>query len=135
MLFRSLGIAFAGIIVAAVGLPGLALFEARSDLISGALPGIGPLIAVLVALMPLVYLGRIALAGIAPVTTAIAAGPSGRPRRSAGRAAGWSEGSRVQAIRQLPADVRANRAPLMAVVVVVLAAIAVVTSIGGAGGS
>jgi hypothetical protein len=131
----ALGIAFIGIIVAAVGLPGLALFEARSDLISGALPGIGPLIALLVSLMPLIYLGRIALAGIAPVTTAIAAGPSGRPRRSAGRAAGWSKGSRAQAIRELPADVRANRAPLMALGVVVLAAIAVVTSIGGAGGA
>jgi hypothetical protein len=36
------------------------------------------------------YLGRIALAGIAPVTTAIAAGhPAGRA--SAGRAAGWSK--------------------------------------------
>jgi hypothetical protein len=131
----ALGIAFAGIIVAAVGLPGTALFEARSDLISGALPGIGPIIALLVALMPLVYLGRIALAGIAPVTTAIAAGPSGRPRRSAGRATGWSEGSRVQAIRLVPADLRANRAPLMALGVVVLAAMALATSIGGAGGS
>jgi Proton-conducting membrane transporter len=129
----ALGIAFAGILVAAVGLPGLALFDARSDLISGSMPGFGPIVALLVALMPLIYLGRIALAGIAPVTTAIAAGPSGRPRRSAGRTAGWSEGSRARAIRLLPADVRANRAPLMALGVVVLAAMAVATSIGGAG--
>ncbi|HYK94739.1 MAG TPA: proton-conducting transporter membrane subunit [Candidatus Dormibacteraeota bacterium] len=130
----ALGIAFAGILVAAVGLPGLALFEARADLVSGSMPAFGSIVALLVALMPLIYLGRIALAGIAPVTAAIAAGPSGRPRFGAGRAAGWSEGSRMQAVRLLRAGGRANRAPLMALAVVVLAAIAVVTSIGGTGG-
>jgi formate hydrogenlyase subunit 3/multisubunit Na+/H+ antiporter MnhD subunit len=130
----ALGIAFLGILVAAVGVPGLALFEARSNLISRAIPGFGSTVALIVALMPLIYLGRIALAGIAPVTTAIAAGPSGRPRFGAGRAAGWSEGSRIQAVRLLPAGVRANRAPLMALAVVVLAAMALVTSMGGTGG-
>jgi Proton-conducting membrane transporter len=130
----ALGIAFAGVLVAAVGVPGLALFDARSSLISGSMPGFGPIVAILVSLMPLVYLGRIALAGIAPVTTAIAAGPSGRPRLRGGRTVGWSGGSRAQAIRQLPAGVRANRAPLMALGVVVLSAIALLTSIGGSGG-
>ena len=35
----ALGVAFAGILVAAIGLPGMALFEARTDLVEGALPG------------------------------------------------------------------------------------------------
>ena len=131
----ALGVAFAGILIAAVGLPGLALFDSRAALISAALPGFGGVIALLVSLMPLVYLGRIALAGIGPISTAISAGPSGRPRWSAGRAAGWSEGSRVREIRMLPAIVRANRAPLMAIGVAVLAAMALLTSMGGAGGT
>jgi formate hydrogenlyase subunit 3/multisubunit Na+/H+ antiporter MnhD subunit len=130
----ALGLAFAGILVAAVGVPGLALFEARSSLISGSMPGIGPIVAILVALMPLVYLGRIGLAGIAPVSAAVDAGPSGLLRWSGGRAAGWSDGPRAQAIRAVPAELRANRAALMALGVAVLAAMALVTSIGGAGG-
>jgi hypothetical protein len=131
----ALGVAFAGIIIAAVGVPGLALFDARTALISDSMPGFGGIVALLVALMPLVYLGRIALAGVGPISTAIAAGPSGRPRWSGGRAAGWSEGSRVQSLRLLPGAARANRAPLMAIGVVVLAAMALLTSMGGAGGS
>jgi formate hydrogenlyase subunit 3/multisubunit Na+/H+ antiporter MnhD subunit len=130
----ALGIAFVGMLAAAVGLPGFALWDARSSLISGSMPGFGPIVAVLVALMPLVYLGRIALAGIAPVSPAIAAGPSGWLRLSAGRADGWSAGSWLQGVRLLPAVVRANRAPLMALGVVALAAMALATSIGGAGG-
>jgi formate hydrogenlyase subunit 3/multisubunit Na+/H+ antiporter MnhD subunit len=130
----ALGVAFVVILVAAVGVPGMAIFDARSNLIAGAMPGIGVFIAWIVALMPLVYLGRIGLAGLAPVGAAVVAGPSGRPRWSGGRAAGWSEGSRIQAWRALPAEVRANRAPLMALAVVGLAAMALVTAIGGAGG-
>lgn len=130
----ALGLAFLGILVAAVGIPGQALFEARSSLISGSMPGIGAVVAVLVALMPLVYLGRIGLAGLAPVGAAVAAGPSGRPRWSGGRAPGWSEGSRTQAIWAVPAELRANRAPLMALGIIALAAMALATSAGGAGG-
>jgi hypothetical protein len=40
----------------------------------------------------------------------------------------------MQTVRSLPAVVRANGAPLMAIGVVALAAMAVATSIGGAGG-
>jgi hypothetical protein len=84
--------------------------------------------------MPAVYLGRIAMAGVAPVSAAVGAGPSGRPRWSGGRAPGWSEGSRGQALRAIPGELRSNRAPLTAVGVIALAAMALVTSIGGAGG-
>jgi hypothetical protein len=129
-----LGAAFAGILLAAIGLPGMALFEARSTLIGNAAGGLGGLATLLVAAMPAVYLGRIALAGVAPVSSAVGAAPSGRPRWTGGRAAGWSGGTVAQAVRALPAEVRANRAPLMGLGVLVLAAMAMATAVGGAGG-
>lgn len=131
----ALGLAFTGILVAAIGLPGMALFDARAGLVGGSLPGLGTIIALGVTLMPAIYLGRIALAGLAPITAAVAGGPAGRPRWSGGRAGGWSGGPRLQAIRAVPAELRANRAPLMALGVVILAAMALVTAIGGAGGA
>jgi hypothetical protein len=129
-----LGLAFLGIVIAAIGLPGTALFEARVALVSGALGGAGVVVAVIVAVMPAIYLGRIAVAGLAPVSLAVAEGPSGRPRWSGGRAPGWSEGSLREAARAVPAELRANRVPLASLGVVVLAAMAVVTALGGAGG-
>ena len=130
----ALCIAFVGILVAAIGIPGTALFEARTGLVTAGMPGLGPLIAILIAAMPAIYLGRIALAGISPVGVAVSAGPSGRPSWSFGRASGWSEGTRYQALRAVPAELRANWAPITALGVLVLAAMAVATSIGGAGG-
>ena len=130
----ALGLAFAGILVAAIGLPGMALFEARSELVSSAMPGFGQIVAVLIAVMPAIYLGRIAVAGLSRVSPAVAAGLSGRPRWTGGRAAGWSEGPLTQAIRAIPMELRANRAPLMALGVLVLALMALLTAAGGAGG-
>jgi formate hydrogenlyase subunit 3/multisubunit Na+/H+ antiporter MnhD subunit len=130
----ALGVAFAGILVAAIGLPNMALFQARTDLVEGALPGIGAAIALVIAVMPAIYLGRIAIAGLAPVSPAVAAGPTGRPRWRGGRAAGWSGGPLVQAIRAIPGELRANRAPLMALGVLALSVMALLTATGGAGG-
>jgi NADH-quinone oxidoreductase subunit N len=129
-----LGIAFGGILVAAIGLPGMAIYDARAVLVGGAVPGVGGILAILVAAMPAIYLGRIAVAGLAPVTAAVEAGPSGRPSWSGGRAMGWSAGSRTRIVRAVPAELRANRAPLTAVGVIALALMALVTAIGGAGG-
>jgi formate hydrogenlyase subunit 3/multisubunit Na+/H+ antiporter MnhD subunit len=128
-----LGLSFAGIMVAAIGLPGTALFDARASLIGGSIPGIGGILTVVIAAMPAIYLGRIAVAGIARVSPAVASIPSGRPHWSSGRADGWSEGRR-EAVRVLPATLRANRVLLMAIGVLALAAMGLVTAIGGAGG-
>lgn len=130
----ALGISFAVILAAAVGLPGAALFDARSSLIAGSMPGIGNILALLIAAMPAIYLGRIALAGLEQISPAVAAGPGARPRWSGGRASGWSGGPRLEAVRALPAELRANRVPLMTLGVLVLAVMALVTAIGGAGG-
>jgi hypothetical protein len=126
-------VSFAAILVAAVGLPGIAIWESRASLIGSAMPGLASIVTPLIALMPAIYLGRIALAGVEPIGVAVAAGPSGRPRWSGGRALGWSDGSRLDIVRAVPAEVRANRVPLMALGVLLLAAMAVVTSIGGTG--
>jgi NADH:ubiquinone oxidoreductase subunit 2 (subunit N) len=131
----ALGVSFAAIFIAAIGLPGMALFEARSHLISSSLPGVGTLLAYFVALMPAIYLGRIGLAGLAPITAAVAGGPSGRPRWTGGRAAGWSPGPLLEVVRAIPTELRANRAPLMAGGVVILAVMGLVTAMGGAGGT
>jgi formate hydrogenlyase subunit 3/multisubunit Na+/H+ antiporter MnhD subunit len=129
-----LGISFGALLVAAVGLPGMALFDARSSLISSAMPGIGGIVTVLIAAMPAIYLGRIAIAGISPIGQAVAVGPSGRPKWSGGRAEGWSEGGRRDVVRAIPAELRANRAALMALGVLALALMGLVTAVGGAGG-
>lgn len=130
----ALGVGFAGILVAAIGLPGMALFDARIALVSDAIPGIGQFLGLVIAAMPAIYLGRIGYAGIAPIGAAVAAGPSGRPRWTGGRAAGWSEGPLTQAIRAIPTELRANRAPVTAFGVLVLALMALLTATGGAGG-
>lgn len=129
-----LGVAFGAIVVAAIGLPGMALYDARSGLIAGSMPGIGAILALVVTAMPAVYLGRIALAGVAPISAAVGGGPSGRPKRTRGQAVGWSGVPLRQALLTLPAEARANRAPLMALGVLALALMALATSMGGAGG-
>jgi formate hydrogenlyase subunit 3/multisubunit Na+/H+ antiporter MnhD subunit len=131
----ALGISFAGILVAAVGLPGIAIWESRASLIGSAMPGIAGVVTPLIALMPAIYLGRIALAGVEPISAAVAAGPSGWPRWSGGRAAGWSGAGRVSLFRAIPVELRANRVPLLALGVLVLTVMAVVTAIGGSTGS
>jgi formate hydrogenlyase subunit 3/multisubunit Na+/H+ antiporter MnhD subunit len=130
----ALGIAFAGILVAAIGLPNMALFQARSALVTSAIPGIGSAVAIVIAAMPAIYLGRIAIAGLAPVSPAVAGGLSGWPRWTRGRAAGWSGGPLTQAVRAIPVELRANRAPLMALGVLALSVMALLTATGGAGG-
>lgn len=129
-----LGISFAAIIVAAIGFPGFALFEARSNLISSAMgPGIGGFMSLVIAVMPAVYLGRIALAGMAPISQAVGSGPSGRPSLTLGRAAGWSRAGPRDIALAGPDLVRANRVALMALGVLLLAAVALATAIGGTG--
>jgi NADH:ubiquinone oxidoreductase subunit 5 (subunit L)/multisubunit Na+/H+ antiporter MnhA subunit len=130
----ALGAAFAVILIAAIGLPGMALAEARSTLINGAVGDLGGLLSLAVAAMPAVYLGRIAAAGIAPISVAVSGAPSGRPRWSGARAAGWSGGTVAQTVRALPVELRANRAPLMALGVLALGVMALLTAMGGAGG-
>src|SRR5258706_13855958 len=93
----------------------MALFQARTDLVSSAMPGFGQVVAIIIAAMPAIYLGRIAVAGLAPVSPAVAAGLSGRPPWTGGGAAGRAGGPFTPAIPGLPTDGPADPPPPPAV--------------------
>jgi hypothetical protein len=70
---------------------------------------------------------------VAPISQAVGAGPTGRPSLNLGRAEGWSQTTRRDVLVAVPEVVVANRVPLMAIGVLLLAAVALVTAIGGTG--
>ncbi len=126
-----LGVAFGVIAIAAIGLPGMAAFEARGALVSAALPGPFDAIVTIGAFAPIVYLGRLLLVGIGRPSAAVAAAPRGVIRWHGGRTPGWAGGSLAGAVRAVPAEVRANRLPLAAAAVLGLAILGLaVASIG-----
>ncbi|HEV2005848.1 MAG TPA: proton-conducting transporter membrane subunit [Candidatus Limnocylindrales bacterium] len=120
------------IALGAVGLPGMAIFSARLDLVGGVLTGPLGTLVVLAALTPILYLGRIVVVGLGRPGPAVMGAASPRPRWTGGRAAGWSSGSVRSIARAIPAELRANRAPLIALGVLVLAAIGFGVAVGGA---
>lgn len=123
----ALGVAFVAVVVASIGLPGLAVFEARAEIVSLAVDG--PLAAILLlgTFSPLVYYGRLAVVGLA--------------RPEAGRG-GIVAGTRValtpldltSARRWLSTTWDANRAFTATILALVLALVAVGTAMGGFGG-
>jgi formate hydrogenlyase subunit 3/multisubunit Na+/H+ antiporter MnhD subunit len=120
------------IALGAVGLPGMAIFSARVALVGSALTGALGTLVLLAALTPIVYLGRIIVVGLGRPGPAVAGAPSSRPRWSGGRAAGWSTGSAREIALAIPAELRANRAPLVALGVVGLAILGFGVAVGGA---
>ncbi len=140
-----LALAFVIVLVSIVGLPGLAAFEARADLID--LVATGPLAPALLlaALAPVLYLGRILAIGFGPPSARViaAAGslpvwPSGAMSAGAdGADAPRTPGSAIDAplrvVRAGAAAWRANRAPAAAVLVLVLAGLGIATAGGGFG--
>jgi formate hydrogenlyase subunit 3/multisubunit Na+/H+ antiporter MnhD subunit len=120
------------IAIGAVGLPGMAIFSARTALIDGVLSGPLGTVVLLAALTPVIYLGRIIVVGLGRPGPAVAATASARPRWSGGRAVGWSSGSAREIARAIPAELRANRATLVALGVLVLAILGFGVAVGGA---
>ena len=129
----ALAAAFGIVFVAAVGVPSMSLFEARITLVDGALSGLPGLALLLVSLAPIVYLGRVGLTGIGPMSTAVEAAPSARLRWTGGREPGWSRRPAVGLIRALPAELRANRPALTALAVVALAVLGLLIAAIGVG--
>jgi NADH-quinone oxidoreductase subunit N len=128
-----LAVALGLIWVGAVGVPGMAIFAARSALVDATLSGLPGLLLLLVALTPIVYLGRVVLTGTRPTGPAVAAAPSPYFHWTGGREPGWSGTPLRGFIRALPAEIRANRPALTALAVVVLAALGFVVAIVGVG--
>jgi len=126
-----LGAAFGLTWLAAIGIPGTALFDARTTLVFGAVPGLGGIIVVVLALTPIGYLGRVAITGLAAPVGAVAALPPMVLRVPGARASGWSPASIRQLARSLPGSAREYRVVLMSAGVLVLAVVAIVLSIAG----
>jgi Proton-conducting membrane transporter len=128
-----LAVALGIITVGAVGLPGMAIFDARVTLVAGALGGFAGILVLLAMLAPLVYLGRILTTGLGAQSPQVAAAPSPRPSWSGGRTSGWSGRHAREILRAVPAELRANRAPLVALGVSVLAVLGFGVAVSGVG--
>lgn len=126
-----LGAAFLLVLLAAVGLPGMAAFGARSRLIELTLPGPLGLVATAAAFAPIVYLGRIFVAGTGTMTEGVRSAPDARPRRPDGAVGGWATGA--SPLHVGIAAVRINRHPMAAGAVVLAALVALAAATGGAG--
>jgi hypothetical protein len=133
-----LAIASAAILVGLVGVPGMAVFEARIALASGAVPGVlGSAIAIL-ALSPLIAVGRILIAGAGRPAPEVAAAPRERLGVLVRPAGGWSRGGLSRgglawAVRTARAVTRANAALAATVAVVLLSVVGLAFAVIGTG--
>ncbi len=101
-----LAVALGGIALATVGLPGLAVFEARQVLIHRAMTDPFATIVILGGLLSLFYYGRLLVIGLGPPSPLVAATPAWVPgRRSGGATAGT---------RQVATDTAASVPPVTA---------------------
>lgn len=131
-----LAIAAAVILVALVGVPGMAVFEARVALASGALPGpLGPAL-VLLALSPIVAIGRILVAGFGRVAPEVAAAPRERVGVLVRPVGGWSRGGVSRGglawlARIVRATVRENAGLVASLAAILLAVVGLAFSVIG----
>jgi NADH-quinone oxidoreductase subunit N len=128
-----LGLAFGAVLVGAVGLPGMASFDARSVLIELAVPAPFGAIVLLAALTPLVYLGRVLAAGLDRSGDAVRAAGDLRPTLRGLRPEGWTGVSAVAIARAVPSLVRANRFALAAASALAVTVIGLAVATGGLG--
>jgi len=121
-----LAIAFAITVVASIGLPGLAAFEARSQLVELALDGPIAVIVLLGTLTPLVYYGRLVSMGV-----------TRKPGTAAAERLPWRPVMGALDLTDLPAWSRrtwdANRALAATAVTIVTAVLALAMSAGAFG--
>ena len=120
-----LGVAFGLIVVAGVGFPGLAAFEARSAIIGIALGGPIETAILIAAVAPILYYTRLFIVGVS------------RPDRPRSRESSWRpEGRRLDltAFRSWSIEVgRLNRAPIAAVLAVAIGMLSLGISAGAFG--
>ena len=126
-----LGLALALVLLGAVGLPGMASFEARATLIRLAVPGPLAMIVLLAAFAPVVFIGRLLVGGVDAMAEPVRSATHATARIRDLRGAGWGDGDSPW--RAVPAAVRANRYPLAAVGAVLAAILGLSVAIGGLG--
>jgi NADH-quinone oxidoreductase subunit L len=134
---RSPGLAMGavGLAVAIVGIPGMTVWTARSELVDVSANGLVAVVGRLLLVAPLVPLGRLLVVGLRPIGPVVAAGASERPLA----APSWMARDRARrpTARMLAggavASVDTNRAPLATVAVLCLVVLALVLGLGGLG--
>jgi NADH:ubiquinone oxidoreductase subunit 2 (subunit N) len=123
-------VALLAIGAASVGWPGLLAFDSRATVIKLALEGPVQGLVLVAVFLPLLYYGRLLAIGFSHATPEVAAVPDDRPRTLAKTTGGGGPRSRLDVLGGLLA---LNRGPLVASLVVVLAASAVTVASGGFG--
>ncbi|MEZ0241582.1 MAG: proton-conducting transporter membrane subunit [Chloroflexota bacterium] len=129
----ALAVALVTILFAAVGLPGMAAFDARASLAFEAVPAPLGWLVLLAAFSSVVYYVRLLAVGFRKEEGGVAHAPSPVPRWVGARPTGWSSRSVVLVARDVPALVDANRAPIVATIAIGLAAIGFVVAAAGVG--
>jgi NADH:ubiquinone oxidoreductase subunit 2 (subunit N) len=136
-----LAAAYTVALLGSVGLPGMAIFDARAALIGGAVPGgLGSIVVGAAVLTSLAALGRVLVVGLQRSSGAVLAAPATRlgvlVTRGVARRS-WSSEGRFGAIRRWPragtSTVRGNRGLSVAAVTVLLAVFGFAVAVAGAG--
>ena len=122
-------------IAASIGVPGVAMFEARWQLVSGALPGLLATIVVILALSPLLAFGRVLVTGVGRPSADVAGAPEARTGRLLRGRGAWSRGGVGGYVRAGGGLLRANAGLGVAAISLVVALVGLVLAIVGAGGS
>ncbi|MES2210880.1 MAG: proton-conducting transporter membrane subunit [Chloroflexota bacterium] len=125
-----LGVAFAIVIIGAIGLPTFAGYEARATLLRLALPGPVSTLVLIAAFAPAIFLGRLLVDGVGAMSPLVRAS-TGASLVGRGSAGAWA-GDRTP-VRMLPAVIRANRLALAAAAAVLAATVGLSVAIGGLG--
>jgi formate hydrogenlyase subunit 3/multisubunit Na+/H+ antiporter MnhD subunit len=126
-----LGVALLLVTAGAVGLPGMAAFDARSTLIRLAVPGPVGVLVLAAALAPLIFLGRLLLAGADPMSAEVRQAAHAGVRVRGGRADGWADDPSL--VRLASTIVRANRFPIAAAAAILVAVVGFSLAVGGLG--
>ena len=125
-----LGLALLLVLIGAVGLPGMAAFDARADLVRLALPGPIGVLVLVTAFAPLAVLGRLLVSGVDAMAEPVREATHVAPRLQ-GRADGWADDR--SPVRLVPAAIRANRQPLAAAAAVLVAFVGLAVAVSGLG--
>ena len=122
------------VIVGSAGLPGMALFKARADLVTAALPDwLGTLVIAVAVVSPVLALGRVLAAGLERPSLGVAAVPPARAGRMVTPVGGWSRGGPRWWLATAATVARANAGAGVGVVTVLLAVIGLAIAIAGVG--
>lgn len=120
------------VLIASVGVPGMALFDARVDLVSAALPRwLAPVVVALAVLGPVLAIGRVLAAGLQRPSLEVARVLDARAGRVVAPIGGWSRGGPRWWLATVATVARANAGVGVGAVTVLLALIGLAIAIVG----